>query len=149
MLDPQVTELILKLHARSAQLAISNALDDVLAEDHQEPRRKADSFYERIGDELTVARAMLDRIQVEPADQFREIFPGEQTYQSLTAFISAIFQELGNAYLMQLISEAHLIMKGTESAIAKRRQFLDMVRRCHDEEFVVRSKGLIKTAFVE
>lgn len=92
---------------------------------------------------------MLDRIQVEPADQFREIFPSEQTYQSLTAFISAIFQELGNVYLMQLISEAHLIMKGTGSAIAKRRLFLDMVRRFHDEEFVVRSKGLIKTAFVE
>ena len=57
--------------------------------------------------------------------------------------------EPGNAYLMQLISEAHLIMKGTESAIAKRRLFLDMVRRFHDEAFDVRSKGLIKTEFEE
>ena len=56
ILDPQVTELILKLHARSAQLAISNALDDVLAEDDQEPRPKADSFYERIGDELDLGQ---------------------------------------------------------------------------------------------
>ena len=92
---------------------------------------------------------MLDRIQVEPADQFRAVLPGEQTYQPLDAFISAIFQERGNAYLMQMLPEAHLIMTGTESAIAKRRLFLDMVRRFHDEEFVVRSKGLIKTAFVE
>jgi class 3 adenylate cyclase len=149
VLDPQVTDLILRLHARSAQLAISNALDDVLAGSDQESRQKADSFYERIGDELALARSMLDRIQIEPADQFREIFPSGQTYQSLNAFISAIFQERGNAYLMRLMPEAHRIMKGTESMITKRRLFLDMVRRFHDEEFVVRSKGLIKTAFVE
>ena len=149
MLDPRVTELILKLHARSAQLAISNALDDVLAEHDHEPRMRAESFYERIGDELTLARAMLDRIQVEPSDQFREIFPSQQRYQSLDAFISALFQERGSAYLMQMMPEAYLIMKSTEGAIAKRRLFLDMVRRFHDEEFVVRSKGLIKLAFVE
>ena len=148
-LDPQVIELILKLHARSAQLAISNALDDVLAEFDQEPPPKADSLYERIGDELALARSMLDRIRVEPADQFSEMFPSGQATQSLNAFISAIFQERGNAYLIRLMPEAHRIMKGTESVIAKRRLFLDMVRRFHDEEFVVRSKGLIKTAFVE
>jgi class 3 adenylate cyclase len=148
MLDPHVTELILKLHARSAQLAISNALDDVLAENDQQASATGDSFYERIGDELALARSMLDRIQVEPVDQFRELLPSGETYQSLNVFISAIFQERGNAYLMRLMPQAHLIMKGPESAVAKRRLFLDMVRRFHDEEFVVRSKGLIKTAFV-
>jgi class 3 adenylate cyclase len=149
LIDPQVTELILRLHARSAQLAISNALDDVLAENDQEHRPKTENFFERIGDELLLARAMLDRIQVEPADQFREIYPSGQTYQSLSAFIASIFQERGNAYLMRLMPQAQQIMKGNDTVIVKRRLFLDMVRKFHDEEFVVRSKGLIKAAFLD
>ena len=148
LIDPRVTELILRLHARSAQLAISNALDDVLAETDQD-RPKAESFYERIGDELQMARAMLDGIQVEPADPFRQTDPNGPATQSLGAFIASIFQEHGNGYLVRLMPEAHSIMKGPESIIAKRRLFLNMVRRFHDEEFVVRSNGLIKTAFVE
>ena len=149
LIDPQVTELILRLHARSAQLAISNALDDALAESDQEHRPRTESFYERIGDELQMARAMLDGIQVEPTDQFREIDPSGPATTSLSAFIASLFQERGNGYLVRLMPEAQSIMKGTESVIAKRRLFLNMVRRFHDEEFVVRSKGLIKAAFVQ
>jgi hypothetical protein len=149
MFDPQVIELILKLHARSAQLAVSTALDDVLAENDTEPGLKGISFYDRIGDELTLARALLEPIQVEPADQFRDLVPSIQNYQSLSTFISAIFQERGNAYLMRLMPEAHMIMKGADGVIAKRRLLLELVRRFHDEEFVVRSKGLIKSAFIE
>jgi class 3 adenylate cyclase len=149
LIDPQVTELILRLHARSAQLAISNALDDMLAETDQEHRPKTENIYERIAEELSLARAMLDRIQVEPADHFREIDPGGPAHQSLSAFIASVFQERGKAYLIRLMPEAQQIIRGNDTVIAKRRRFLDMVRRFHDEEFIVRSQGLIKSAFVE
>ena len=142
--DPRLTELILKLHARSARLAISDALDDVLAD--ADPGQKAKSFCERITAELLLARAMLDGIQVEPADP---LYPGGQAPQSLSAFIAAIFQERGNDYLTRMIPDVHRVMDSDHSPITKRRLFLDLVRRFHDEEFVVRSKGLIKSAFLE
>jgi class 3 adenylate cyclase len=146
-IDPRVTELILALHARSAQLAVSNALDDVLSGTDDERLAKTESFYERIGNELALARAMLGLIQIEPAVEFQEICPAGRSNQSLTEFINGILEDRGRADVFRLVRQAQTIMRGEDDVISKRRLFLDMVRKFHYEEFIVRSKGLIKTAF--
>ncbi len=148
-IDARLTELVLKLHARSAQLAISDALDDLLAQNEPTQTRNAGHFYERITEELLKARAMLDGVQVEPIDEFRDLHPGALPYQTLSAFIAGLFQQHGNVYLLRLMPEMELIMNGDGDAVAKRRLCLDLIRRFYDEEFVVRSKGLIKAAFLE
>jgi hypothetical protein len=87
---------------------------------------------------------MLDKVRIVRTDA-----APDRPHQSLGEFVASMFHEDTTSHMAALLPEGEAILRGGEGAIAKRRRFLDMVRRYHDEDFVVRARALIKSAFLE
>jgi class 3 adenylate cyclase len=146
ILDPKIVDLLLRLHARSALLAVSNALDAIADE---KGAVKFENFYFHIGEQLHLARDLLYAVKVERIDNHREYSTSGAQQQTLGEFVSSMFNDSKIGYAFKIVPEAQAILATEEPFIVKRKKFLDLVRRYHNDDFIIQSKKLIKYAYID
>lgn len=147
VLDPKVVDLLLRLHARSALLAVSNALDAVI--DEEKECVTSERLYYHLSEQLHLARSMLDGIQIERVDNYQELAISGAKRQTLGEFVSSMCNDSKLGYAFKIIPEVQAILAGNQSWLIKRKRFLDLVRKFHDEDHIARCRGLIKYAFID
>ncbi len=147
MLAPKLIDLILRLHARSALLAVSNALDAVIHEN--EDRANVEQLYYHISEQLHLARSLLNDIQIErdEDDNPDGLAPGPRR-QSMGEFVAGVFNDSKIGYVFRIIPEAQAILTSHESMVVKRKQFMALVRRFHNEDYILQCRRLIKSASI-
>ncbi|WP_170937106.1 MULTISPECIES: adenylate/guanylate cyclase domain-containing protein [Rhodomicrobium] len=147
LLDPQLVDLLLHLHARSAQLAVSDALDAVLAETEGNPSFEA--LFLRMTEQVHKARDMLNGVRIERVDNFLELANAGAKHQTLGEFVGSMFHDSKIGYAFRIIPEAQAILASDYGILAKRTLFMALLRRFHNDDFIARSRSLIKFAYVE
>lgn len=147
MLDPQLIDLLLRLHARSAQLAVSDALDIIFAQSEDNP--SFETLYLSVTEQINKARELLDGVRIERVDNFRELSNHGGKQQSLGEFVGSMFQDSKIGYAFKIIPESQAILASNASLIAKRTMFMAMLRRFHNDDFIARSRSVIKFAYVD
>ncbi len=90
IIDPKIVDLLLRLHARSALLAVSNALDAIA---NEKGAVKFENFYLHIGEQLYLARDLLYGVKVERVDNHREYSTSGAQQQTLGEFVSSMFND--------------------------------------------------------
>jgi len=147
MLDPRIVDLILRLHARSVLLAVSDTLD--LVADEQDAGFHLDQLYRHLGEELHEARELLNGIRVQRKIDRNGSSRTSPTEQTMGEFVASAFRDGKLGYAFQIIPEAQSILTAEDSFIVKRKRLLNLVRRFHDADYIARSKQLIEYAYIE
>jgi class 3 adenylate cyclase len=147
LLDPKLIDLILRLHARSALLAVSNALDAIAEEDGQKPRTEQLFYY--ISEQLQEARALLSCVKIERVDNFRELATGGAKFQTFGEFAGSMFNDSKIGFAFKIIPEAQALLQSDKPMIVKRKLFLALVRQYHNDAFIAQSRKLIKRAYID
>lgn len=147
IIDPKLVDVLLRLHARSALLAMSNALDSIA--DEKEEQIRFDKLYLHIGEQLHQARELLNTIKVERIDNHRELSTSGAQQQTMGEFVASMFNDSKIGYAFKIVPEAQAILAAGDSFMVKRKRLLDLVRRFHNEEFMARSRALIKYAYID
>lgn len=147
ILEPKVVDLLLRLHARSALLAVSNALDAII--DEKEDRVRIEQLYYHISEQLQLARSMLNCIQVERVDNYREISTSGVKRQTMGEFVSSMFNDSKIGFAFKIIPEAQAILASDQNLMIKRKRFMDLVRQFNNEDYIARCRSVIKFAFID
>ncbi|MGB0084242.1 MAG: adenylate/guanylate cyclase domain-containing protein [Rhodomicrobiaceae bacterium] len=147
MLDPKVIDLLLRLHARSALLAVSNALDAIIDDEGNQVR--SEQLFYHISEQLQEARVLLNVVMIERIDNFLDFTTSGAKYQTLGEFAANMFNDSKAGFAFKIIPQAQAIMASGQPAMVQRKLFMELVRRFHNEEFIVRSRKLIKHAYVD
>ncbi len=145
--DPLILDMLLKLHARSAALAVSDALD--LALDETTQGMPVDKLYFRLSEQLQQARALLQGVSIERVDNFRELSSNGDKHQTLGDFVSSMFNDSKAGYAFNILPEVQKILASQHTIFMKRKLFMAALRRFHNDEFIERSRSLIKLAYLE
>jgi class 3 adenylate cyclase len=147
IIDPKLIDVLLRLHARSALLAVSNALDAIADEKSEQIR--FDKLYLHFGEQLHQARELLNTIKVERVDNHRELSTSGARQQTMGEFVASTFSDSKIGYAFKIVPEAQAILATSDSFMVKRKRLLELVRRFHNEEFLTRSRALIKYAYID
>ena len=150
ILDPQVTALLVDLHMRSARLALSDAFDELLSGPSEGRNLSFADIYRSLGDPLNVARGLLHVVQIESIGDIRDSTVGLwQNPQSMAEFVSNVFDSASTSYAPRLLPLIKDILDIDQPALARRKQFMDVLQTFLKDEMSPRLKSVIKFAFVE
>ena len=147
ILDPKIVDLLLRLHARSALLAISDALDAMI--DEMEDRVRTEQLYHHITQQLYFARSMLNGVYVERADKIQDDSVNELSEQTLGEFVASMLNDKDIGYVFKVIPELHKIFAGDQSLMIGRKRFLNLVRQFHNEDYIIQCRNRIKYAAID
>lgn len=148
ILDPRVTDLLFELHMRSARLAVSDAIDDILTDADEGRSLKLDALYQRIGAKLNPARDLLDCVMAQcTGDAQSYIAPDEQMV--LGRYIARVFDSARTAFAFRLLPQVASILASEQPVAARRRAVMTLVETFMTEEMLPRVRALIGFAFVE
>lgn len=146
IIDPKVVDVLLRVHARSALLAVSDALDAITDEDGE---AKYENFYSHLGEEIHTARSLLNAIKVERIDDRSEYPSDGDQHQTMGEFVSSALNDSKIGYAFKIVPEAQAIMAANDPFIVKRKRLLDLVRRYHNDDFIKQSQTLIKYVYMD
>ncbi len=150
ILDPKVTAILVDLHMRSAHLAVSDFLDDILSQDDGGRNMSMEDIYRRLGHRLNYARGLLRSISIEYVDNIQDFASGLwQSPQSMSEFVANVFDSSSTSYAARLLPQLQRILHSGHAVNDKRAQTMDLIRTFTKEEMGPRVKKLIKFAFVE
>ncbi len=147
ILDPKLVDLLLRLHTRSALLAVSNSLDAIV--DDRGDRVRFDQLYYQISEHIHHARELLSSVRIERVDNYRELSTSGAKHQTLGEFMSSMFNDAKLGFAFKIIPEAQVVLASDEPAMVKRKRFMDLVRRFQDEEYLASCRNQIKFAYME
>ncbi|NJM33567.1 MAG: adenylate/guanylate cyclase domain-containing protein [Rhodomicrobium sp.] len=147
LLDPKLIDLLLRLHARSALLAVSNALDAIADEDGKKLRTEQLFYF--ISEQLQEARVLLSSVKIERVDNFRELSTGGAKFQTFGEFVGSMFNDSKIGFAYKIIPEAQALLHSDKPMIVKRKLFLDLVRRYHNDAYIAQCRALIKRAYID
>lgn len=150
ILDPKVTATLIDLHIRSALLAISDCLDDIIATPDTGSSMSLEDIYRRFAPHINNARGILRAISVEFVDNIQDFTSGlRQSPQSMSEFVSAVFDNVNISFAARLLPAIQSILQSDISGLEKRTQIMTLMRGVAHEEMSPRVKSMIKFAFVE
>lgn len=150
ILDPKVTAILVDLHMRSARLAISDFLDDILVQPEAGRNMSMEDIYRRLGHRLNHARGLLRSISIEYVDNIQDFASGLwQSPQSMSEFVANVFDSSNTSYAARLLPQLQRILQSKQAVNDKRTQIMELIRTFMNEEMGPRVKKLIKFAFVE
>lgn len=147
ILDPKIVDLLLRLHARSALLAISDALDAMI--DENEDRVRVEQIYHHISQQLYIARSMLNSVHVERTDKAQDISINEVSEQTLSEFVASMFNDKDIGYAYKIAPEVQNILSGDQNLMVGRKRFLNLVRQFHNEDYIIQCLNRIKYAVID
>lgn len=149
VLDPQVTDLLLKLHMRSAPLAVSDAFDGIIQDLEGGQVIAEPDVYEKLGEQLNQARALLACVLVERVDDHGQYLADGTRHQSLGEFFESLTDSNRTAYTMQLVPEIVRILKSEGTVMAKRQKFMTLIDQFISEQYLPRARKVLKFAFTK
>ena len=147
VLDPKVTQLLLIMHMRSARLAVSDAIDGILALPNEGRGLPHDEIYGRIGAKLNAARDLLAPIGIQCIDNVEAHMRSEQQI-IMSTFMANVFDNARTAYVFPLLNQISTILQSNEPLIARRAAINDTVETFMRDTMLARCTSLIKYAFV-
>jgi class 3 adenylate cyclase len=147
IIDPKMIDLLLRLHARSALLAVSNAFDAIV--DEKGERAKFEQLYYHISEQLQLARSMLNVIQIERVDNYDEISNSGTKRQTMGEFVSSMLNDSKIGYGFKIVQEAQAIVATDQNLLVKRKRFIDLVRRFHNDDYIAKCRSIIKYAYID
>jgi hypothetical protein len=100
-------------------------------------------------EQIHKARDMLNNVRIERVDNHQELANHGSKHQSMGEFVGSMFHDSKIGYAFRIIPEAQAILSSDSGALAKRTQFMAMLRQLHNDDFIARSRSLIKFAYVE
>ena len=148
ILDPRATDLLLELHMRSARLAVSDAIDDILTDADEGRGLTIDSLYQRIGDRLNPARDLLSTINVQCIGDASS-YIGEQEQLVLGRYISRVFDNARTAFAFRLLPQIAAALKSTQPVVQRRRAIMALIEAFMSDEMLPRLRALIEFAFID
>lgn len=150
ILDPKVTSIIIDLHMRSARLAVSECLDEILAMPDSGRSMSLGEIYKKFGHHINLARKYLRSISVEFVDNIHEFTSGLwQTPQSMSDFMTAAFENAGASYVVSFLPQVQRILGADLTAHEKRVELSALVAAFIHDDWAPRIKAMVKFAFVE
>jgi class 3 adenylate cyclase len=149
ILDPRVTDLLLKLHMRSARLALSDAFDDIIQDLEEGQKIGEPDTYAKLGEQLNEARGLLACIFVERVEDHGQYLADGTRHQSLGDFFESLTDSNRTAYTMQLVPEIVRILKSEGTVMEKRRKFMTLIDQFISEQYLPRARKVLKFAFTE
>jgi class 3 adenylate cyclase len=147
LIDAKVIDALMHLHGRSALLAISDALDAVSGE--AEDSVRIEQLYYHVSEQLQQAQALLNRIKIERIDNYQDFTSNGSKYQTLGEFVASLFNDSKAGFAFKILPEAHAILSSNDRFIIKRKRFMELIRRFHNDDFIARSRSLIKFGYVD
>jgi class 3 adenylate cyclase len=147
ILDPSVTALLLDLHMRSARLAVSDAFDQLLIARDSGREVDAAEIYRTLGEELNAARGLLSGVLVERVKGHEQYLADGARHQTLSDFFESLTDSNRTAYALKLIPAIEQVLKSQDTAVAKRRAFMDLIQKFMFDQYLPRAKSLIKFTF--
>jgi class 3 adenylate cyclase len=149
ILDPKVTSIIVDLHFRSALLAISDSIDEIIATPDAGNSMSLEEIYRRFGHHINNARAILRAISIELVDNIQDFTSGLwQSPQSMSEFVTTVFDSTNSSLAARLLPAIQSILQTDTAGLQKRSQIMSMIRGVLNEEMSPRVKSMIKFAFV-
>lgn len=150
ILDPKVTSILIDLHMRSACLAVSDCLDAILSEPDGGDGLSLEEIYRRVAYQLNQARALLQAISIETAEYTRESAAGQwQSPQTMCEFVGNVFDNANTFFTARLLPQFQEILQSGNAVHVKRVQIMAAMREFLNDGLSVRTKSMIKFAFVE
>lgn len=150
ILDPKVARIIIELHMRSARLALSEAVDEILLEPNTGSGLQLEELYGRLGGKLNQARALLSQVNVRCADNIKEFSGGKwPANMPMSEFISGVFDSTDTSYAMKLLPLIKEILDSSDPQLVKRLSLTKLFDGFMRAEMVPRMLLLMKYAFVE
>jgi class 3 adenylate cyclase len=149
ILDPKVTSLLIDLHMRSAQLALLEAFDDLLARGNGGRRLSLREIHQHFSARLNDACELLYPILVEPSAERSEPPRRPWPPQSMSEFIAHALNGGDIFFAAEMIKRIKAVLRSDETGPEKRAAFS---RLCHDflrKQRLPQVKKMIKCAFVE
>jgi class 3 adenylate cyclase len=147
LLDPRLVDVLLRLHARSVVLAVSDALDKIA--EGPDDTVHLEQLYQNLGDELFEARGLLSCIRVERVSDKSEPMTNGGKQQTMNEFVAAMFSDSKIGYAFKILPEAQAIWSAKDTFLAKRKRFLALVRKFHNDDFIARSRRMIEYAYID
>jgi len=150
ILDPKVSRLLVLLHMRSARLALSETLDEILAEPAAGRGLDLGQLYSRLGDRLNHARALLSSVNVHCIDNISDYSGGKWAPQMpMSEFIAGVFDSSDTSYAMKLLPLIKEEFDSDNSPHQKRLSLMRLFDNFMTAEMLPRTTLLMKYAFVD
>ena len=146
ILDPKVTALLVDLHMRSAQLALSEAFDDLLLRSDGGRGLSLQDIHRHFTGKLNDACELLYPILIERGDPSRKRWSAPL---SMTDFIAQALDGGDIFFAADLIKRIKTILRSDETAPEKRAAFTRLAQDFLHGHRLPQVKKLIKFAFVE
>jgi hypothetical protein len=146
IIDPKVTALLLDLHMRSAQLALSEAFDDLLLRPDGGHDMSLQDIYEHLTAKLNDACEFLHPVLIERGDSLRNSW---RAPLSMTDFIAEALDSGDIFFAAELIKRIQAMLWSDETAPEKRAAFTRLAQDFLQGHRLPQVKKLIKFAFVE
>jgi class 3 adenylate cyclase len=146
ILDPRVTALLVDLHMRSAQLALSEAFDELLLRPDRGQSLSLHEIHQHFTDKLSDACEALHPVLIERGDSLRK---GWRPPLSMTDFIAQALDGGDIFFAAELIKRIKSILRSDETAPEKRAAFTRLAQDFLHGHRLPQVKKLIKFAFVE
>ena len=147
MIDAKVIDVLMQLHGRSTLLAISNALDAISGD--AEDAVPIEQLYYRVNEQLQQAQSLLNGIKIERIDNYKDFTSNGSKYQTLGEFVASLSNDAKAGFTFKILPEAHAILSSSDGFTVKRKRFMELIRRFHNDDFIARSRSLIKFAYVD
>jgi class 3 adenylate cyclase len=148
ILDPKVTKLLVQLHMRSARLALSDAIDEILTMPAEGRDLDIAPLYSRLGEHLNRARAMLAPILIECEYDARPNDGAKPTSVPMSEFLANVFDDAQTAYAMRLLPVIQGVLRSQKSRLQRRRELMELLETFMQETMIMQTMSKAKYAFV-
>lgn len=150
ILDPKVSRLLVLLHMRSARLALSETIDEILAEPAAGRGLDLGQLYSRLGDRLNQARALLSSVNVNCIENISDYSGGKWLPQMpMSEFIAGVFDSSDTSYAMKLLPVIKSELDSDNTPHQKRLSVMNLFDNFMNADMIPRTLLLMKYAFVD
>jgi class 3 adenylate cyclase len=148
VLDPRVTDLLLELHMRSARLAVSDAIDEILCDPGAGRGLSVDGLYQRIGAKLNPARDLLNGIGAQCLDDGSS-YTADKEQMNFGKFIAHVFDNARTAFAFRLLPQIVEVLDSDRAAAVRRCAVMSLIETFMVDEMLPRVRALIDFAFID
>jgi len=150
ILDPKVSRMLVLLHMRSARLALSETIDEILAEPSAGRGLDLGQLYSRLGDKLNQARALLSSVNVHCIENISDYSGGKWLPQMpMSEFIAGVFDSSDTSYAMKLLPLIKSELDSDKTTHNKRIVLMQLFDNFMTADMIPRTMLLMKYAFVD